>query len=154
VNWLFFFLNAIYNLGLAIWIGGAFVLIALVKPSIFEKQSPHEAGATYGGLIRRFARVRVIAILMILIGAGAELALWGRNNLTPLLAVRWSAIVILAWGFIFEIRWAGRFVRWNVGIEPEAPADDLRRKFADYLRIRAEGLMKVSLIPALVALFS
>ncbi len=151
-NWIYLFFNALYHLGLALWIGGAVVLSAIVAPSLFASFPRHQAIILMTPILRRFARLRLGALLMILIGAGARALIWERFALTPLLAVRWAAIVLLAWALLFDLLRTKRLVAFGAGIESEAAPDDPRRLIYDLFYVRAEGLMKASVVAAFFAL--
>jgi uncharacterized membrane protein len=151
-NWIYLFFNALYHLGLALWIGGAVVLSAIVAPSLFSSFPRHQAIILMTPILRRFARLRLGALLMILIGAGAKALIWERFALTPLLAVRWGAIVLLAWALLFDLLRTKRLVAFGAGIEPEAAPEDPRRLIYDLFYVRAEGLMKASVVAAFFAL--
>lgn len=151
-NWLYLFFNALYHLGLGLWIGGTIVLGALVAPALFAALPKHDAGGIFGGILRRFARLRVAALIMIIVSAAAKFLIWERNDMAPWLAVRWAAIVLLAWALVFDIRGIGKMMIWREGLGPDDAADDPRRVYFEYLHVRAEGLMKASLVAAFFAL--
>src|SRR5712692_1800457 len=69
-NWFYLFFNALYHLGLALWIGGAVALGGLVAPVLFAALPRPQAGAIFGPTLRRFARVRVVALVLIVTGSG------------------------------------------------------------------------------------
>jgi putative copper export protein len=153
-NWLYLFVNFLYNSGLAIWIGGSIALGALAAPVLFRSMPRHEAGAIFGPTLRRFSRLRVIAILMIVVGAAVKYLVWETHAATPWIALRWTAIAYLAVAVFYEI-----FVL-EPGIEarradltPEMGPDDPRRGPFARLHRRSEVLMKTSLAAASVALF-
>jgi uncharacterized membrane protein len=151
-NWIYLFFNALYDLGLGLWIGGAVVLSAIVAPALFAAFPRHQAIVILAPILRRFARLRLAALLMIIIGAGAKMLVWERFALTPLLAVRWAAIVLLAWALIFDLSRTRKLVAFGVGIETDAAPDDPRVILFDFLYVRAEGLMKASVVAAFFAL--
>lgn len=151
-NWIYLFFNALYHLGLGLWIGGAVVLSAIVAPSLFTSLPRHQAIVLMAPILRRFARLRLGALLMILIGAGAKVLIWERFALSPWLALRWVAIVLLAWALLFDLLRTKKLVAFGAGIEPEAPPDDPRRLILDVFYVYAEGLMKASVVAAFFAL--
>ena len=153
-NWLYLFVNFLYNAGLAIWIGGSVALGALTAPVLFRSLPRHQAGAIFGPALRRFSRVRVVAIFMIIAGAAVKYVVWETHAATPWIALRWIAISYLAVVVFYEI-----FVL-EPGIEatraaltPDMADDEPRRRPFSRLHRRAEVLMKTSLPAALVALF-
>jgi uncharacterized membrane protein len=151
-NWIYLFFNALYHLGLGLWIGGAVVVSAIVGPALFASFPRHQAIVIIVPILRRFARLRLAALLMILVGAGAKVLIWERFDLAPWLAVRWAAIVLLAWALLFDLLRTKRLVAFGAGIEPEAAPDDPRRLLFEILYVRAEGLMKASVVAAFFAL--
>jgi uncharacterized membrane protein len=151
-NWIYLFFNTLYHLGLGLWIGGAVVLSLLVAPTLFASLPRMTATSVLGTILRRFARLRLAALIMIIIGAGAKVLIWERFDLQPWLGVRWAAIVLLAWALIFDLIRTRKLLAFGVGIEPEAAPDDPRRIIFELLYVRAEGLMKASVVAAFFAL--
>jgi uncharacterized membrane protein len=151
-NWIYLFFNALYHLGLGLWIGGAVVVSSLVAPSILAALPRHQAIVILGTILRRFARLRLLALLMIIAGAGAKVLIWERFDLAPWLAVRWVAIVLLAWALIFDLIRTRNLLAFGEGIPADAPADDPRRMIFELLYVRADGLMKASVVAAFFAL--
>jgi hypothetical protein len=144
-NWVYIFCNGLYHLGLALWIGGAVALGALTAPALFRALPHPEAGAIFGPTLRRFARLRVGALLLIVGGAGTKFLLWETHARTPWLALRWVAIAFLAVTLIYEIA-------FQEGAMGRAQAAGDTARFG-LLHRRAEGLMKASIGAALLALF-
>src|SRR5205814_8297629 len=70
-NWLHLFMNGLYHLGLALWIGGAVALGALAAPVLFGALPRQQAGAIFGPTLRRFAKLRLGAVALMIVGAGA-----------------------------------------------------------------------------------
>ena len=71
--WPIVFFSALYDLGLAFWIGGAVVISGIVAPAQFAAHTRHKAIVIMTPILRSFARLRLAALLMILAGAGARL---------------------------------------------------------------------------------
>ena len=140
-NWLYLVTNLFYHLGLALWIGGAVALGAFAAPVLFKALPRQEAGAIFGPTLRRFARLRLGAIVMSIAAAGAKYVVWEKHA-TPWIAIRWLALVVLAAVVLYEIAFLERAM--------EARRGD-REAFA-VLHRRAEALMKASLAVALVAM--
>ncbi len=140
-NWLYLAINFLYQIGLAIWIGGSIVLGALVAPMLFKAMPRAEAGAIFGPTLRRFSRLRVIAVLLVILGAAGKYVGWERNASSPWIAIRWLAIAILAFSVVYEIGYLGPALERNRGQEAFAR-----------LHRRSEVLMKSTLVVAVVAL--
>ncbi|HEY8182280.1 MAG TPA: DUF4149 domain-containing protein [Thermoanaerobaculia bacterium] len=142
-NWSYLTINFLYQIGLALWIGGSVVLGALVAPALFKALPRAEAGAIFGPTLRRFSRLRVLAIALIITGASAKYIGWERNATSPWIAIRWAAIALLAMTVLYEIAY----------LEPA-----MQRKRADAaafgkLHHQSEVLMKSALVVSVLALF-
>src|SRR5229473_694147 len=107
-NWSYLTINFLYQLGLALWIGGSVVLGVLVAPALFKALPRAEAGAIFGPTLRRFSRLRVLAVAMIIIGAAAKYIGWERNATSPWIAIRWVAVALLAFTVLYEIAYLER----------------------------------------------
>ncbi len=142
-NWSYLTINFLYQLGLALWIGGSVALGALVAPALFKSLPRQEAGAIFGPTLRRFSRLRVIAVLLIIAGATAKYFGWERNAVNPWIAVRWVAVALLALTVFYEIVYLEPALQRRRG-EPEA---------FGRLHRQSEVLMKSALVVAIVALF-
>jgi putative copper export protein len=153
-NWLYLFVNFLYNAGLAIWIGGSLALGALAAPVLFRSLPRHQAGAIFGPTLRRFSRLRVVAILMIVGGAAVKYVVWETHTATPWIAPRWIAVAYLAFAVFYEIFVLEPGIEARrADLEPGMPDDDPRRRGFATLHRRAEVLMNTSLAAAIVALF-
>ena len=153
-NWLYLLANAAYHLGLAIWIGGTVTLGALTAPALFRALPRAEAGGVFGAILRRFARLRVIAFLLVVAGAAAKFIGWESHAATPWLAIRWLSIAVMGVSIVYETGFQERIMdRLREGLTPEMGEEDPRRREFGKHHRRAERLMKVSLVAAATALF-
>ncbi|HEV7242993.1 MAG TPA: DUF4149 domain-containing protein [Thermoanaerobaculia bacterium] len=151
-NWLHLLTNFVYHLGLAIWIGGAVVLGALVAPALFRALPRPQAGGIFGPTLRRFARLRLAALVATIIAAGVKHAVWERTA-TAWISVRWAALGILAAAVLYELAWLEpRLEARRVHLTPDMAEDHPERRAFNVLHKRAEGLMKASLVAALAAM--
>lgn len=141
-NWLYLGINFLYQIGLAIWIGGSIALGALVAPALFKALPPQEAGAIFGPTLWRFARLRVVAIALIIVGAAARYLGYERNAAGVWIAVRWMAIAFLAFDVVYEIGF----------LEPAMAKARGDAAVFGRLHRRSELLMKSALVAAMVAL--
>jgi len=139
-NWLHIALNGLYHLGLALWIGGAVSLGALVAPALFRALPRPDAGAIFGPVLRRFAYVRLGGVALAIAGAGAKHIIFEAHANTIWIALRWLLLAFLAIVVVYEI----------ASLHPriEKRGDDFAR-----LHKRSERLMKASLVVAVMALF-
>lgn len=152
-NWIFIVINALYHLGLALWIGGAIALGAVAAPVLFRALPRAQAGGLFGPILRRFARLRVLALLFIMAGEGAKFFLYETHAVTIWIALRWTAIAFLALDLVYEIGYQERAMeRLRQQMGPDAPAEDPRRLAFGRLHQRAETLMRVSILAALLAM--
>ncbi len=152
-NWTFILINALYHLGLALWIGGAIALGALAAPVLFRALPRAQAGGLFGPILRRFARLRVLALLLIVVGEGAKFLVYETHAATVWITLRWAAIAFLALELVYEIGYQERIMeRLRQEMGPDAAADDPRRLAFGRLHQRAERLIRVSILAALLAL--
>ena len=151
-NWVHLVTNLVYHLGLALWIGGAVVLGALVAPTLFRALPRLQAGSIFGPTLRRFARLRLGALLATIAAAGVKHALWEGSS-TVWITLRWAALLFMAATVLYEIGSLERALEARrVHLTPEMVEEDPQRKAFNTLHKRAEGLMKASMVAALVAM--
>jgi putative copper export protein len=141
-NWLHLLFNGLDHLGLALWIGGAVALGALVAPVLFGALPRPQAGAIFGPALRRFAMLRLFAVGLMIVGAGGKHLLFESFARSPWIALRWLLIAILTIVVVYEITVLH-------------PAMERLRGDPEFQRLhkRSEALMKVSLVVAVMALF-
>ena len=65
---------------------------------------------------------------------------------------RWAAIVLLAWALLGEMAIQKKMRVFGSNLGPETVDNPVRMLF-EYFHVRAEGLMKASVIAAVIALF-
>jgi uncharacterized membrane protein len=151
-NWLHLFNNLFYHLGLAIWIGGTLVLGALVAPALFRALPRFEAGGIFGPTLRRFARLRVAALLVTIVAAAVKYAVW-ESGPTLWIAIRWAALLFMAATLLYEIGSLERTLEARrVHLTAEMAEDHPQRRAFNALHKRAEGLLKGSVLAAVVAM--
>jgi len=151
-NWIYLIFQFLYILGLAIWIGGALALGAATAPELFKALPKQQAGAIFGPILGRFARMRAVALLLIVVSAGARFLIWERHAASLWLIGRWAAIVLLAWSLLGEMSIQRKMRVFGANLGPETDDNPVRVYF-QFLHTRAEGVMKASVIAAAVALF-
>ncbi len=150
-NWLYIVTRTFYLLGLTIWLGGGLVLGAMVAPVLFRSLPRHQAGGLFGPILRRFARLRLGAILVAIAAAGFKQWRLESHAASPWIAIRWVALAMMAAIVFYEL----------LGLEPamavtrpgpDSADDDPKRIAFMRLHRRSEGLMKLGLLAAMVAL--
>jgi hypothetical protein len=78
--------------------------------------------------------------------------LWERDA-TLWIGVRWAALLLLAAAVLYEIGYLERALEARrVHLTPEMPENDPQRSAFNALHKRAEGLMKASLLVAMLAM--
>ena len=151
-NWLHLLTNLVYHLGLALWIGGTIVLGALVAPALFRALPRPQAGAIFGPTLRRFARLRLGALIATIAAAGVKHAIWERTS-SLWISLRWAALGVLAAAVLYEIAYLEpKLEARRVHLTPEMGEDHPERRAFNALHRRAEGLMKASLVAAIAAM--
>jgi hypothetical protein len=151
-NWLHLIIGLIYHLGLAVWIGGTIALGALVAPALFRTLPRMQAGAIFGTVLRRFARVRLGALMAAIAAAAVQRLLWERTP-TLWISLRWAALGFMAVAVLYEIASLERALEARrVHLTPEMAEDHPERKAFNALHKRAEALLKGSVAAALVAM--
>jgi uncharacterized membrane protein len=150
-NWLYIVAHVLYLLPLTIWIGGAVALGALVAPALFRSLPRHQAGGIFGPILRRFARLRLVCVVVLVLAAAWKYAQWETHAATPWMAIRWAAIALMAAIVLYELFVLERAME-ATRPGPDAAESDPRRVTFMRLHKRSEALMKAGLIAALVAL--
>jgi hypothetical protein len=151
-NWPHLLINLLYHLGLALWIGGAIVLGAIVAPGLFRVLPRLQAGSIFGPALRRFARLRAAALLATILAAAVKFAVWERAA-NVWIAVRWAALLFLAATLVYELTSLERALEARrVHLSPDMPDDHPDRRAFNALHKRAETLMKASVVAAMAAM--
>jgi uncharacterized membrane protein len=141
-------LSALYHLALAVWIGGGIALGAFAAPELFRQLPRPQAGGIFGPILRRFARVRLIAIAIAIGAAGTKYLVWETHTSNVWIMIRWVALAWMAVSVLYEI------ASLQPAMERLRPLDDdSRRAQFGRLHKRSEALMKASMIAAVVAVF-
>jgi hypothetical protein len=154
-NILYILVSFAYHLALALWIGGAIALGALTAPELFRRLPRAQAGEIFGPILRRFARVRLGAILVAIAAAAIRNIVWESHSASGWIVLRWISLAALAAIVIEEIyRIEPAMERHRAAFRVELGEDDPERRAFMVLHRRSEGLMKVSLAAALIALFA
>lgn len=139
-NWLHLVTSLLYHLGLAIWIGGAIALGALAAPALFRELPRPQAGGIFGVILRRFARLRLAALVMVILAAAIKYLVWESHTRSIWIGIRWAAISVMAAAVLYEIFYL------------EGAIEKRDERFPQ-LHKRAERLMSLSVLAALVAMF-
>src|SRR3954447_9798456 len=148
-NWLYIVTHTFYLLGLTIWIGGGVILGALVAPALFRSLPRPQAGGIFGPILRKFSRLRLAAVVVMIITAAIKHFVWETHAISIWISIRWLALVVMAEIVTYEL----------LGLEPAMAAtrpghaaDDPKRIEFQRLHERSESLMKAGLAFALIAL--
>jgi uncharacterized membrane protein len=148
----FLFVHFLYHAALALWLGGAIVLGALVAPRLFRALPRHEAGAIFGPALRVFARMRLVTIVIAIAAAAVMQFLW--QSATPWMLLRWIALGFMAATVLYEIGYLEKALEARrVHLTPSMAEDDPKRRGFNQLHKRAETLLKLATLAAGVAMF-
>lgn len=147
-NWAYLLVTFFYNVSLAVWIGGAIALGALAAPTLFAQlESRSKAGQVFGSILRRFARVRLAALLVTIGAATVKYLSWesgGASMYGVWVGLRWAAIVGMAAAVLYEILFLEKALARH--------RDDAGGAAFQSLHRRAEVVMSGSVVAAVVAL--
>ncbi|HVT02422.1 MAG TPA: DUF4149 domain-containing protein [Thermoanaerobaculia bacterium] len=153
-NWAYLVVSFLYHLGLALWLGGGVVLGALVAPTLFRSlENRSTAGALFGQMLRKYARLRVVAIALAAGAAIAKKLFWEQHTLfiySRWIVLRWVCLAVMAGLLVYEIFYLERAIALA---QKEMASDAASKPAFDRLHKRAEWLMKISMLAAVGALF-
>ena len=152
-NWSFVIMQFFYLLALSLWIGGGVALGALTAPVLFQNLERPVAGRIFGQILRRFARIRIGAAV-ILVAAALARSLLFEPQVSVWHLIRWIAIAVMAGEVVYSVLYLQPAIeRSQAGIESASPEGRAAAKAGfDRLHRRAETLMKASILAAVVAL--
>lgn len=146
------FVSFVYHLALALWIGGALALGALTAPELFRQLPRSQAGGIFGPILRRFSRIRLIAILCAIVAAVVKHVLWETHSANGWIIARALFLFLLAASVAWELL-ALEPRMGRVRASMAATDDDPSRREFMRLHKQSEALMKLSLFAALGAVF-
>ncbi len=153
-NILYILVSFAYHLALALWIGGAIALGALTAPELFRQLPRQQAGGIFGPILRRFARLRLGAVAVAILAAAIRYAVWETHTASGWIVIRWISLAFLAVVVVEEIvRIEPAMERHRAAFQPALGDDDPERRAFMALHRRSEGVMKISMAAALIALF-
>jgi hypothetical protein len=142
-----------YNLGLAFWIGGGLALGALAAPTLFRSlDSRRTAGELFGRMLRKYSRIRAVALVMI-IGAATMKTLAWEDHVSFVtswwIAIRWLALVLIAATLLYEL------LHLEPAISNARSADSATMNDPRFARLhrRSERVLMTSIGAAVIALF-
>ncbi|MGZ7081057.1 MAG: DUF4149 domain-containing protein, partial [Thermoanaerobaculia bacterium] len=102
-NFLALALNALYYVSLSLWLGGGVALGAMTAPELFRQLPRAQAGGIFAPVLRRFARVRLIAIILAIAAAATKHFLWETHSANVWIVIRWAALTFMAVAVLYEI---------------------------------------------------
>jgi len=146
-------LNALYYVSLSLWLGGGIALGALTAPELFRQLPRAQAGGIFAPVLRRFARLRLVAIILAIAAAAAKHFIWETHSANIWIVIRWTALTFMAVAVLYEIAsLQPAMERLRPQIAGVADDDPSRAGFGR-LHKRSEALLKASLLAAVVAIF-
>ena len=145
--------SAVYHLALAIWLGGGIALGALTAPELFRQLPRPQAGGIFAPILRRFARLRLGAVIVALIAAGTKHFLWETHAANVWILMRWVALTFMTVAVLYEIAALQPAMEKLRPLLTEGREDDPRRALFGRLHKRSEALLKGALVATVVAIF-
>jgi hypothetical protein len=153
-NFAYLAVHFVYHVALAIWLGGAVAIGALVAPKLFRTLPRLDAGALFGRILRTFARVRLVAIVLAIGAAIVQHFAWETHATTLWIGVRWAALAFMAFEVLYEIGWLEKAMEARrVHLTADVAEDHPDRRAFNALHKRAEALLKAATLAAAVAAF-
>jgi hypothetical protein len=144
--------NAIYHVSLALWLGGGIALGALTAPELFRQLARPQAGGIFAPILRRFARLRLVAIVVALAAAGTKHFVWESHTASGWIVVRWVALTFMAVAVLYEVAGLQPAMEKLRPLIADGRPDDPRRALFGRLHKRSEALLKASMVATVVAI--
>jgi uncharacterized protein DUF4149 len=146
-----------YHLGLAIIVGGGFVLGALAAPAIFRTlRSRGEAGTVFGAILERFDGVAILALVLIAITAVLRARLADEDPTDVRILARWIALVLLGISTLYASAWASpvaRAIRKSTPGFDDLPDNDVRRREFRRLHALSTRAFTLAVVFGVIALY-
>ena len=102
-NWTYLILHFLHTASLGVWIGGTVAVGAVAAPVVFRKASSRqEAGRIMAAVFRRFDRVVMGCIVLLLTTSPLLVTLFGR--LSPWYAIEYVCIAMMSASAIYSAR--------------------------------------------------
>ena len=147
--------NAVYHVALAIWLGGGIALGAFTAPELFRQLPRAQAGGIFAPILRRFARIRLVAIIVAIAAAATKHLVWESHSANVWIVLRWCALTFMTAAVLYEIAALQPAMEQLRPLIAGGREDDPRRALFTRLHKRSEALLKASMVAAVVAvLFS
>jgi hypothetical protein len=151
-------LQFLYDLALAILVGGSLVLGTAVAPALFaHARSRAEAGTTFGSVLARFDGLAVFSVVVLVITSVLK-AIGFEVTGTPdgRLLLRWASLAVLGVATLYSSAWANPVARQirnaTAGFDEQPASSPARIEFAR-LHERSRRAMSVAVVSGLFALF-
>jgi len=146
------FVNAVYHVSLAIWLGGGIALGALTAPELFRQLPRPQAGGIFAPVLRRFARLRLVAMIVALAAAGTKHLVWETHSASGWIVARWLALTFMAVAVLYEVAALQPAMEKLRPMIAGSRDDDPARALFGRLHKRSEALLKASMVATLVAI--
>ena len=144
--------SALYHAALAIWLGGGIALGALTAPELFHQLPRPQAGGIFAPILRRFARLRLTAVIVAIVAAAVKHFVWETHTSSIWIVIRWVALTFMTVAVLYEIAALQPAMEKLRPLLAEGRDDDPRRALFGRLHKRSEALLKASLIATIVAM--
>lgn len=144
--------SALYHLALAIWLGGGIALGALTAPELFRQLPRPQAGGIFAPILRRFARLRLVSVIVAIVAAAVKHFAWETHTANGWIVIRWVALTFMTVAVLYEIAALQPAMEKLRPLIANGREDDARRALFGRLHKRSEALLKASLVATVVAM--
>lgn len=148
----------LYQVALAILVGGSLVLGTAVAPALFaHARSRAEAGTMFGSVLARFDGLAIFSVVVLVITSVLKAISFELTG-TPdaRLVLRWVCLAVLGIATLYSSGWANPVARQirsaTAGFDEQPSSSPARIEFAR-LHQRSRRAMSVAVVFGLLALF-
>ena len=146
-----------YHVGLAVLVGGGFVLGAAAAPAVFgAMRSRAEAANVFGAVLSRYDGLALLALLVVAATTVLKAGAFDEDPTDWRILTRWVAIALMGAATMYGVAWAGpvaRAIRKETPGFDDLPEGDVRRREFRALHDRARAALRLVVLFGLVALF-
>ena len=150
-------LQFLYQLALALVVGGAIVLGSAVAPTVFRSaRSRGEGGLLFGAILARFDQLAIFAVFLLVVTTVLKFFAFEDLAPGPRLYARWVALAVIGLAVLYGSAYSNpvaRTVRAQTKDFDELPQGHPARVEFAKLHRSSTRAMRVALIAGLAALF-
>jgi uncharacterized membrane protein len=146
-----------YHLGLAVIVGGGFVLGALAAPAIFRTlRSRGEAGTVFGAILERYDGWAILALILIGLTTVLKIGAFQEDLTDVRILIRMIALVLMGIAVMYGSGWANpvaRAIRKQTPGFDDLPDSDIRKREFRALHARSARAFTIAVLLGAVALY-